>query len=355
MASVMTLSEAQQAAVAKYIEPFRRYLDTEGYRRFEAERKAHVAFFQTDLPRRLAELSEADVEALLGHLWATAMWGNKAYLAQKIINDNGMERLREELKRLVEAADPEEAYGHFLRAVKGFGPASVTEMLAYLHPDRCGIWNRQAREALRLLGITHVVNLGKYTLSVQEYRSFNRLLRAIARELSQAGIPDVDLLFVDLFLYYIVNATELETTPVQAEDFDHNEVRDLIAQIGTSLGFDTDTEVRIAHGAVVDVVWRARIANLGMVTYVFEVHRSGSIDSLILNLQKARNAPSVQKVIAVSDERQLEQIRRECEGLPEEFRRALRFWPVSEVVRTAEHLQKVMEAIEILGLVEETN
>ena len=60
------------------------------------------------------------------------------------------------------------------------------------------------------------------------------------------------------------------------------------------------------------------------------------------------------QVIAVSDEDQLEQIRRECEGLPEEFRRALRFWPVSDVVQTADLLQRVMESIGRLGLIEDT-
>lgn len=361
MNQTLTLTEAQQAAIGRYLDVFRRYMATEAFQRDQADRKARVDFFQRDLPRRLDELSEADFETIISQLWASRMWGNKTYLAQKIINDNGIDRLRSELKRLVESDDPEQAYSRFLQAIKGMGPASVTEILTYLHPDRCGIWNRQARDALKVLGITDRVNPDKYTLSAQEYRTFNRLLQLIAQQLTQAGIPDVDLLLVDFFLYEVAQAEKAEPKPPERPDvakpiisFDHDEVRDLIVQIGTSLGFDTDTEVKVAHGAVVDAVWRARIANLGLVTYVFEVHRSGSIDSLILNLQKARSAPSVQKVIAVSDEGQLEQIRRECEGLPEEFRRALRFWPVTEVLSTAEHLQKAMESIDALGLIEDS-
>lgn len=100
-----------------------------------------------------------------------------------------------------------------------------------------------------------------------------------------------------------------------------------------------------------DVVWRARIGNLGVVTYVFEVHKGGSIDSLLLNLQKAKSNPTVQKVIAVSGEGELERIRQETMGLPEEFRRALGFWPVGEVREVGEKLRAVSEAIERLGLV----
>lgn len=103
-----------------------------------------------------------------------------------------------------------------------------------------------------------------------------------------------------------------------------------------------------------DVVWRARIANPGTVTYVFEVHRFGSIDSLILNLLKALNTPTVQKIIAVSDSEQLQQIEKECVGLGNEpFRRALRFWDVRDVVEIHGALEQAMTRIGNLGLLEE--
>jgi len=93
--------------------------------------------------------------------------------------------------------------------------------------------------------------------------------------------------------------TKVEEIPKKYE-FDHDEIRDFIRDIGISLGFEAETEKTIGHGARVDVIWRAKIANLGVVTYVFEVHKSGSIDSFVLNLQKAIRNPTVQKVIAVS-------------------------------------------------------
>ena len=52
------------------------------------------------------------------------------------------------------------------------------------------------------------------------------------------------------------------------------------------------------------VVWRAKIGSLGAIEYVFEIHKKGSIKSLILNLQKASRSPTVQKVIAVSNARE---------------------------------------------------
>jgi hypothetical protein len=359
MSQALELTKQQQAAIEQYVDLFREYMNSEQFQEDQAKRRERVTLFQEKLPQRLDDFSEADVDAIVSQLWASRIWGNKDYLAQKIITDNGIDKLRHHLRQLMESDEPSRAYTRFLNAIKGLGPASTTEMLTYLHPQECGIWNRQARDALRALGITEHVNLNKYKISSREYRVFNQLLQAIAGELRRAGIPDVDLLLVDFFLYEVAQSAKAGIPPkreprIEEGEFDHDEIRDLLADIGGSLGFDTDTEVKVAHGARVDVVWRARIANLGLVTYVFEFHRSGSMDSLILNLQKAHSAPSVQKVVAVSDEEQLDKIRDECEGLPDGFRRALRFWEVLDVLETGEHLQKAMASIDALDLIEGT-
>lgn len=349
-------SSEQRRRLKEAIQRFKVYSKTEAYHLDLQERDNRKFFFQQVLPKRLAQLSEADIEEIVGMLWAHRMWGNKAYVARDLVEDNGLPRLRQALQLLYTLHDdPEEAYERFLSLVKHWGPAAVTEMLAYIYPERCGLWNKQARTALEILGFSDQIPVKKYRLTKQEYRVFNNVLQSIAEELRGAGIQDVDLLIVDFFLYHIVNTTKevsLQVPQPTRPDFDHDEIRDLIADIGRTLGFDADTEVLIARGARVDVVWRARIGNLGMVTYVFEVHRSGSIDSLILNLQKALNAPSVQKVIAVSDAAQLKRIQEESAELPEQFRRALRFWDVAEVVEAAHALERAMSLIGKLGLME---
>lgn len=354
MKEEVTWTKEQEKRLRSAIREFRKYADTEAYRVDLHEREKRRTFFQA-LPQRLDRLSEADVEEIVGFLWSHRMWGNKAYVARKIIEENTLKCLSENLNLLYEKKeDPEAAYEQFVNNVRRWGPASVTEMLAYIYPDRCGIWNKQARMAFQTLGLTDRMDVRKYRLSQEEYRRFNRMLRAIADELRRAGLrEEVDLLIVDFFLYQVATAKKSITpSPGPLSGFDHDEIRDLIAGIGTNLGFDTNIEVQIAGGAKVDVVWRARIANLGMVTYVFEVHRSGSVDSLILNLQKALNTPTVQKVIAVSDGEQLRRIERECAGLPEQFRRSLRFWDVADVIRAADALQQVMDVIGKLGLLE---
>lgn len=343
------LSLQHRKSLQEALRDFQEYIRSEAFAKELREREERKEFFQQELPKRLPLLSEADVEEIVGLLWAHRMWGNKSYVAQKLVEENGLESIRRGLQMLYSVEPPEKAYDEFLSLVKGWGPASVTEMLAYIYPQRCGIWNKQARDGLKALGLRELVNVEKYQLSPKEYKSFNQLLSAIGQEL-QAVMQDVDLLIVDFFLYHLA---QRQRPKIEMEGFDHDEVRDLIYQIGVNLGFDAQTEVSLARGARVDVVWRARIANLGAVAYVFEVHRSGSIDSLILNLQKALGVPSVQKVIAVSDAKQLRQIEKECEGLPEQLRRALRLWDVSDVFQTADALQQVMSSVGKLGLLEE--
>ena len=267
---------------------------------------------------------------------------------QQILNENGLEKIHGELAYLLQMDLPvTDRYTRFSERVARLGgPASLTEMLACLHPDRCAIWNRRARDALRELGFSSVVNPNKYRITAQEYEKFNDVAAAIAEQLRSAGFADADPLFVDYFLWRIAGEGE----PPVDTDWDHDEVRDLLVRIGTGLGFEPEPEVKVAHGAVVDCVWTARIANLGIVRYCFEVHRSGSIDSLLLNLQKAKGSPAVQRVVAVSDETQLEKIRLEAERLPEEFRKALAFWPVKQVLQVDEHLAAAMEVINGLGL-----
>ena len=57
-------------------------------------------------------------------------------------------------------------------------------------------------------------------------------------------------------------------------------------------------------------------------------------------------------IIAVSDEKQLQTIKNECEGLLHAFRNALATWPVSEVLQVGEQIQAAIHSIDKLGLVQ---
>lgn len=109
------------------------------------------------------------------------------------------------------------------------------------------------------------------------------------------------------------NMQELPTSVEKEEDsIQHEEVISKLEEIGLALGFEpfTDQEhTHVAKGSVVDLVWETKIANIGLLKYVFEIQSKGSKKSLITNLIQSINSPLVKKVIAVSDNKQLDVIK----------------------------------------------
>lgn len=100
---------------------------------------------------------------------------------------------------------------------------------------------------------------------------------------------------------------------------------------------------------MVDAIWEVSIGNMGRITYVFEVQSKGNIDSMLLNLLKSRNNPSVQGVVAVSDAAQIEKIKKEAatlNGLND-----LKYWDYNDVIKVYEHLSEAFGSINSLGLV----
>ncbi len=350
------MNPEQSKRIRSFVDGYKAYCKSDQSAKDIKERQDRLSLFAKLTKDHILQMDESDVLAIITQLWATQLWKKHQYILDKIISSNGLEKLRTELADLLCGQSAVSLrYDRFLQNIKYLGPASVTEMLASKEPANCAIWNDKARQALQVLGFEDDLPVTKYRITGQELTKYNDVCRSIADELAAAGLPKPDLFSVDYFLYEVSQSAPGPTvTPPKPEaqnQFDHDEIGDHLRDIGLWLGFQADTKQKISHGAEVDVLWRAQIGNLGVVTYVFEVQKSGSIDSLILNLQKSRANPTVQKVVAVSDTKQLEQIRKETTGLPAEFRDALALMSVSDVETIYANLSNAMGIIEQLTLV----
>ncbi len=203
-----------------------------------------------------------------------------------------------------------------------------------------------------------------YQYTGKKYCEVCTIAKEISVALKAAGAEENDLLAVDYFLWDevmplaekkdTVSQPAVEVKPKTAGETKslHNEIKEKLVAIGELLGFDSHAEVRITAGAVVDVVWEAKIGNMGKAIYVFEVQSKGSIDSLILNLKKAQSNAAVQAVVAVSDEEQLAKIIRESAGVIDE--KALRTWDSDDVLAVYDALVRAHESINKLALVPES-
>ncbi len=329
------------------------------------KRQEHIKKYQSYTEEKLAAMNEEDVYEYISPLWAMLIWGNKRYVIDKLIEDNSLPILIEELIQLLWRDNPiEERWDRFRNKIKGMGPAMISELLCKTHPDKFIVWNRRAKIGLNYLDIKDLPKYD-YQLDGTKYKELCSVERRIAKELNKAGFRENSLLMVDYFIWHELQVEENlsavtnkskeeseETLEEDTADFIHNDIRDKIRNIGQWLGFEANIERKVTSGSKVDALWESTIGNMGRIIYVFEVQTKGSIDSLIVNLLKSMNNPSVQGVVAVSDQKQLQKIKdhaQEVKGLDEK----LKLWDYKEVLNVHENLEYVNESINELDLVPE--
>lgn len=358
--------EKQIEQIKKYLPIYQYYLDSNEHAEDLVDRQTKELLLSYLMSKEgLLSMTELEFGQLMSSLWASRMWSNKSYWVENLLDENEIETLKNEFFKLLWSdALLNKRYDQFRKATKGFGTAIISEIMAFIDPDQYGIWNDKARKALTYLGFKDQLPfIKKSQLSGKEYQQFNDLLLDIKQILVENDYTQIDLLAINYFFFEVarrprqVDENQVElieeiSKPISADDFDHDEAIDKVVAIGGWLGFEAEKEKSIAKGARVDAVWQARIANLGVVTYVFEVQRKGSVDSLILNLQKAQNNPSVQRLVVVAVFDEIQKIRSEIETLPESFRKAVSYIEVSEIFRASELLSEFSEIIGKLNLVQ---
>lgn len=328
------------------------------------ERKERKAYYQSFTKDKLLAMTEEDFFEYISKLWSMIMWGNKKYVADQLIDDNGFDALKKQLADLLYGTAPiEKRWDGFLKSVKGIGPATVSELLTYINPKEYVIFNRTTILCYTYLDIPDMPKYN-YQYTGKKYTEVCAIAKEIAAALKAAGADDYDLLAVDYFLWDEVlplaekkepgNQPPVQVTPKTASDSKslHDEIKEKLVAIGALLGFESRSEVKITTGAVVDAVWEAKIGNMGKAIYVFEVQSKGSIDSLILNLKKAQSNAAVQAVVAVADEAQLAKIIRESAGVIDE--KSLRTWDSEDVLAVYDSLARAHESINKLALVPES-
>ena len=325
------------------------------------ERKERMLYYQSWTSERIQNMTEDEFVEYIGKLWSMIVWGNKKYIADRIIELNGFNKIKKYLIDLLYGNKSiEKRWDDFYKNVKQIGPSSMSELLSYINPNEYVICNSITCTCFKYLEIEKVPTYN-YQYTGKNYKRLCDIGKEIKDTMIDAGIKNVNLLIVDYMFWDIVYPrSKNEATIEQVEDevpiekdiklFVHNDIINQIVEIGQWLGFESKSEVKIADGAVVDAIWQAQIGNMGKVIYAFEVQTHGSIDSLILNLQKATNNFAVQAIVAVSDEKQIEKIKRESKGIPA-IESKLKTWDYKEVMEMHDCLERSNEIINNLCLV----
>ena len=330
-----------------------------------AERKERKNYYQSFSKDKLLAMTEEEFLEYISKLWSMLIWGNKKYVVDKMIADNGFASLKKQLAELLYGTSPiEKRWDVFLKSIKGMGPATISELLTYANPQEYVIFNKTT---ILCYGYLDIPDMPKYNYQYtgKKYAEVCAIAKEIAAGLKIADADDYDLLAVDYFMWDeilplaekkspVSPATPEVKKPVTVKDSKslHDEIKEKLVAIGELLGFESRSEVKITTGAVVDAVWEAKIGNMGKAIYVFEVQSKGSIDSLILNLKKAQSNAAVQAVVAVADEEQLAKIISESAGVIDE--KSLRTWDSEDVLAVYDSLVRAHESINKLALVPES-
>ena len=330
----------------------------------QTERKEREVYYRSFTRDKLLKMSEGDFHEYISRLWSMVMWGRKDYVIKCLLDDNGLDHIKTQLADLLYGDQPiEKRWDRFMKSVKGLGPSTMSELLSYANSKEYIPFNKTTILCYAYLDIPDMPKYN-YQYTGKKYVEVCTIAKEIASALKAASGENYDLLEVDYFLWDEVmplaekkepnNQPVVDVKPKTAGESKslHNEIKEKLVAIGELLGFDSHAEVRVTAGAVVDVVWEAKIGNMGKAIYVFEVQSKGSIDSLILNLKKAQSNAAVQAVVAVSDEEQLAKIIRESAGVIDE--KALRTWDADDVLAVYDALVRAHESINKLALVPES-
>ena len=317
------------------------------------ERNEREQYYKSYTYDKIINMDEDEFYEYISKLWAMIIWGNKHYIIDKYISDNGFDNLKKSIAQLLYGSDSiEERWDTFKDKIKGFGPAMMSELLCYVNPDEYMIWNTTAANAYRNLGIKDIPK-HNYQITGKKYIELTKYSKEIQQIILDKYNRKENLLFVDYFFWDCLrDVSESDSENIAKKDSVvnnksyHNEIVDYIKSIGSLLGYNTSLKGNIKDsGKIADAIWEFNVGNLGKIKYVFEVQDSGSIDSLIVSLMNASQDISVQAVVAVSDEEQINKIKKHCNNINGSFNGKLKFWNINEIERAYNELSNSMEII----------
>ena len=165
------------------------------------ERKDRKEYYQSFAKDKLIAMTEDEFYEYISKLWSMLIWGNKKYVVDKLIADNGFSSLKKHLAELLYgSAKIESRWDTFLKSIKGMGPATISELLTYANPNEYVIFNKTT-----ILGFTYldIPDMPKYNYQYtgKKYAEVCEIAKEISHVLKESGVEDYDLLAVDYFIW----------------------------------------------------------------------------------------------------------------------------------------------------------
>jgi hypothetical protein len=174
------LSAEQRNHIRDQIDAYRTFLKSDEAKQILYDEKKRMERYVTLLSKNnVSSISEAELGEVLSSLWAMAFWTNKDWAVNNTTQKNDIHMIRKELGNLLYGDEPlSSRYDRFRSYVYGIGPSAITEILAFIHPTKYGMWNDKVRKAAPLLGLDKLLP-NKYSINGKEYEKYNEVFSLI--------------------------------------------------------------------------------------------------------------------------------------------------------------------------------
>lgn len=255
------LTSEQQQLIANYLKDFKLFMTTKKGLEWQNDRKRKLDFIGKKLSKdHVLNLTEEEFSNIIKSLWATEMWTNKDYLVSKLLKDNSLQKLREELYQLIYGKDTlQKRFDNFKKKTKGLGPSSITEILLFTMPETYCIWNAKPKNVLPFLNVKLLpARVFKYQITGRDYEKCVDVLYLFKNELTIAGVTNANFVDVDFFLAFIfyeiieknvvpnIIEKQLEIYPpkgvgldINVNELGHYDIQGILLELGNLLGYDT--------------------------------------------------------------------------------------------------------------------
>ncbi len=255
--------------ITDLIEKFKSFVNTDDGKEWKKDREERRQFYSKLFGKdHIKILTEEEFKNAIKSLWASNFWTNKDWLVNKIITQNGgIDRIKDSLSDLLYGEDPlHKRYDNCRISIKGIGPSMLTELMAFVEPQKYCIWNDKPKTVLPYFEMDKLLpdRVFKYQISGKDYESCIRVMSTIKNEL-KVILPNPDFIDADHFLWFIFSnilpttkLTELTsaTKPVGSEEIflpkedtsqispeieiqNHATAQRALIELGNLLGFDT--------------------------------------------------------------------------------------------------------------------
>ena len=118
------------------------------------ERKERMKYYQSWTADKINTMTEDEFVEYIGKLWSMIVWENKKYIADKIIELNGFNKIKKYVIDLFWVMNlQKKRWDYFSKNIKQIGPSSMSELLTYINPNEYVICNRVTCNCFRYLEV----------------------------------------------------------------------------------------------------------------------------------------------------------------------------------------------------------